>query len=128
MLAVIVLQGTGILHALHLTIEHAPSSGHGGGAKHCCYDHGARETAHSSGEAAMRLHDGQGSHAQAHHHATATCPVCQVLAKIKAISSDPHPGLSTELPPALDNATSESFPLTPLSLASLGPRAPPISV
>jgi len=127
MLAVISLQGTGLLHALHLAVEHAPPSGHGCEAGNCGHNHGGSQSTHPDGKAVLSLDDGQGSgHGAGHHHDPATCPVCQALASLKAVSAAPSVGLSVSLPPALQVASPESFPLPQIALSTLGPRAPPI--
>jgi hypothetical protein len=129
MLAMTALQGTGLLHAFHLAVEHAPPSGHGSGAGHCGHDHGGSEPAHTSDEATLSLRDSQGSdHGHGHHHDPATCPVCQVLVHLKAVSAGPSARVSASLPSALKLAAPESFPLTQIALSTLGPRAPPASV
>jgi hypothetical protein len=127
MLAVIAFQGTGLLHALHLAVEHAPPSGRDCESGHCCHDRGGSEPAHTSDEATLSLRDGHGSgHGPGHHHDPATCPVCQALASLKAVSAAPGVGLLARLHSAYHVAVPESFPLTQIALSTLGPRAPPV--
>jgi hypothetical protein len=128
MLAVIAFQGTRLVHALHLAAEHAPPSGHGCAGGSCGHEHGGIEPANSSAEASPTLRDGQTSgHGHGHQHDRATCPVCQTLAGLKAVSAAPSAGLSASLSPALEVATPRSFPLPQIALSTLGPRAPPAS-
>ena len=118
MLAVIALQGTGLLRALHLAVKHAPPSRHGG-----------TESARSSVEAGFNLLSSQDSgHGCDHHqHNPAPCPVCQVLASVKVVFATPSAGLSPSLPPTFRIGMLEGFPLPQISLLTLGPRAPPTS-
>ena len=126
MLAVIALQGTGLLHAIHLAVEQAPPGGHGCGAGKRPHGPGSSRSTHSGGEATLSLRHSQGScHGHGHHHDPATCPVCQALASLKAISSAPSDGLSASLQTDHQFTTPESLPLTRIALLTLGPRAPP---
>ncbi|MBS3822210.1 MAG: DUF2946 domain-containing protein [Planctomycetes bacterium] len=126
MLAVIALQGTGLLHAIHLAVEHAPPTGHGCESGHCGHDHGGSQSTHPDGKAVLSLDDGQDSgHGHGHYHDPATCPICQMLASLWAISVAPSAGLSASLPTTYQVAAPESLPLTQIALATLGPRAPP---
>lgn len=128
MLVVIALQGTGLLHSLHLAIERANPSGHDCRSGSRGHNHGGIESAHSSGEARPVLRGGQGSdHEPGHQHDPATCPVCQTLAGLKAVSAAPSVGLSAGPPPGLRLQTPTSFPLPQIALSSLGARAPPAS-
>lgn len=126
MLALIALQGTGLLHALHLAMAHAPASGHGHAAMLCGFSQEDLRCIRSEIGRAPRFGDGAGHrHGHGHGHDRATCAVCQVLAPLKAVSPGWDGGVSTRFPPARATASPLSVPLAEVALSTLGPRAPP---
>ncbi len=120
MLAVIALQGTGLLHALHLAGEHSPSHCSGCASGHSCENgHGEESLALSSLHEQEHPHNG--------HVSRGICPVCQTLAALKA-ATDGNPDVTCfGLLPGGPAASGESFPLPRIALFTLGPRAPPAS-
>jgi hypothetical protein len=117
------LQGMGLLHVLHLAV----SSEHGCDGGHCGHSHEGHEALHAHGyvEATLSLHEDEGS---GHHsHDAATCRICQTLAHLKAVSPAQGAGVFSFLLPAFQIVSAESFPLNPIALSALAPRAPPTS-
>ncbi len=127
MLAVIALQGTGVLHAIHLGLEHAPSSEHGCASGSCVRDHGRCKPTALDSETALHLRDGQGSGIRhGREHDPGACSICQSLALLKAATDAQDAGPFFSLRPALPPTPTDSFAPGQVELTTLGPRAPPV--
>ncbi|MFP4435601.1 MAG: hypothetical protein ACLFTN_14185, partial [Phycisphaerae bacterium] len=121
MLAVIVLQGTGLMHSLHLGLEHAPCGCLASESASACHSGDLYE---NPGPSVCK--DAVHASTHRHSHSPGTCPICQSLGVLKAATDAQDAGLFFILPPPLQSTATESFSLPQIALTTLGPRAPPV--
>ncbi len=107
MLLIVVLQGGGLLRAVHLFLEHSPVAER--------TDAGAEKSLQGSDK----------PHQSHHHHDPANCPICQSLASLKAMSSNQGELLIVWQSPVFQCSTYQSVLKSSTNISNLSPRAPP---
>lgn len=129
-LLLIAFQGTGILRALHVVVEHSPRGVQARGRSICGRRGCAPEQVGWALSGDQRASVGAAAEAgggHGHQHDESTCRTCLALAALKALAGDLDPGTVLVLPPAPDSPTPAGVVYSHLARTPVVPRAPPVS-
>ena len=123
MLVVIVLQGAGLSHAIHVLVEHKAPVRQECKSSHCVHRRDCRHAAKQNKLLNSKL---KKSRTLYYSSAPKACPVCQMLAKLCATSEIPNVEISIGIACVCKVAIFDNFPLNQIALTAISPRAPPM--